>query len=1139
MNSLQAAFYFEEIIGVYSNERLTIKEKYTQLLIILGSVAVEITKEEKLQFSNLFSRISFICTKHGVNRRIHSFRIAANKITHSGLMPSEQADKTYFKFLVEFIASSYEADIPEALSVFFPEQEFIEEYSGFKTASKIKHLRVEVAEIKDDFLICDFDGNEHDPYIKVSINDEGINDSFDSVDRFWVGAQLNLLNIEIDEQAIYHAKFLILEPDYLLDVSAIAECFQDYGVSEFQYLKSKFDAVPNNKYIRLGNFANLVVDELFANKNRNQISFKKTFEKDFKAYPFEYTVCEDLNERADFIKYWQDAEMHFERIKRVITRELSSTGVDIDKAVLEPSFLCDVFGIQGRLDILELKEDGKSKIIELKSGGVPFPDDGKSIKPNHRSQLYLYYQLVGIMNDLDFSQISESTEGFILYSKVDRNNMRFDKPNLKRIQEIFNCRNKIIANEFTLAKGSLEEVKEIIESISKENLIKKPKLNAKFRSILEQQFDRFQVPINNLSALEQAYFYSYISFVAKEQSISKLGSGGYLSNNGFANLWLSSFEEKKERHEVLYDLEIFDNQVNEEKKEIIFLRTNLSNSFVNFRDGDMTVLYPKVEASDSATSNQVFKCSIKHISKENVVVSFRYKQSNTAFFEKHKTWALERDSLDSGFTSMYRGLYAFLKSSQSKKDLLLTQRKPIKSISVDYNNKNLSDEKNRVIQKALSAKDYFLLNGPPGTGKTSIFIKELLKELYKDKEVNVLLLAYTNRAVDELCSAVNGSKSNKKYNRNFIRIGNPISCSKDYKVNLLSSIIESETERIEKTGGKFSRELLSEIIGEQNVFVSTMSSISGKTDVFKLKKFDVVIIDEASQILEPQMLSVLSYADKFILVGDHKQLPAIVLQDSVHSKVESDVLKEIGLSNRNNSLFERLFTFCESNNLDHAFDMLTYQGRMHQEIAKFPNTNFYNSDLKQAYDIPNLEGAGKLKLSRQVNGLDFTLMPSNDIGKQLINNRLMFFNCSTDTSISIKSSMLEADLVVEIVKEYQYLKSKKSIGIITPFRNQIALIKQKLEEHKIPNFESITVDTVERYQGSQRDIIILSFAINSPFQLDSVINLNNDGSVDRKLNVALTRAREQMILVGNQTILSLNPLYKKLIDYVIDESKED
>jgi len=394
------------------------------------------------------------------------------------------------------------------------------------------------------------------------------------------------------------------------------------------------------------------------------------------------------------------------------------------------------------------------------------------------------------------------------------------------------------------------------------------------------------------------------------------------------------------------------------------------------------------------------------------------------------------------------------------------------------------------------------------------------------------LLAYTNRAVDELCDAVNVSRDDNKKDRNFIRIGNPLSCSPAYKANLLADIIENETMITEQTGGRFSRESLAEIISDQKVFVSTIASISSKTDVFKLKKFDVVIIDEASQILEPQILSVLSHVDKFILIGDHKQLPAIVLQDSNLSKIDVEPLKEIGLNNMNNSLFERLYTACEKNKIDHAFDMLSYQGRMHEEIACFPNENFYNSSLKQAYDIPNLQRENKHHLSRQVNKLDFALKSKSIIGEKLASGRLLFFNCEAKTGINIKANESEADLVVEIIKEYQQLRSSKSIGIITPFRNQIALIKKKMEAQKIPDFESITVDTVERYQGSQRDIIIMSFAVNSSFQLESVINMNNDGTVDRKLNVALTRAKEQIIFIGNQEVLSLNPMYLKLIEFV-------
>ncbi|WP_072318474.1 hypothetical protein [Sinomicrobium oceani] len=147
--------------------------------------------------------------------------------------------------------------------------------------------------------------------------------------------------------------------------------------------------------------------------------------------------------------------MHFDRIKNVVINEFETYGISIENASLEPTFLCSLYGIQGRLDILELNTENNSKIVELKSGGVPFPDDGESIKPNHTNQLYLYYQLVALVNNLKFSEIATKTDGYILYSKTPNGNLRQDKPNLRRVQSILNLRNNIIINEFTLALDDL------------------------------------------------------------------------------------------------------------------------------------------------------------------------------------------------------------------------------------------------------------------------------------------------------------------------------------------------------------------------------------------------------------------------------------------------------------------------------------------------------------------------------------------------------------------------------------------------------------------------------------------------------------------------------------------------------------
>jgi superfamily I DNA and/or RNA helicase len=1048
---------------------------------------------------------------------------------------------THLKYFCEFISTVYKVAVPTDLKNTYPNIEYHEPKTS-SSNTRLTKLRVEVIEVQRETLLCYPDTNLNGDYITVKINAPGVNENFTSAVNFWNGAQLFLINIEIDDCEVYHPKFIILEPDYLVDISSIAECFQDYGTTELNYIKSKFEEKPNSKPIRLGNFANLVIDELFAEDRPSQVTFKNTIKKDFQDYPFEYTTCEDLKAEDKFKSYLRDAEMHFNNIKRVVENDFPKLNISIESASLEPAFLCELFGIQGRLDILELNKNKKTKIVELKSGSVPFPDDGESIKPNHKTQLYLYYQLIGVLNELGFGEIAEKTEGYILYSKISATNLRHDKPNLKRVQEILNLRNNIIINEFHLSSDEIYKTKEILEQITPNAIINAPNVHQNFRALLEPQVTEFLKPINQSEIIEKTYFFSFVGFIAKEQYMAKLGGGQYESNNGLANLWLNTFNEKAEKFEILYDLVISNNLVHKPEKQITFLRTNSDNKFVNFREGDICVLYPRAIEKDDVTTNQIFKCTIKKLSKNEVTVTFRYKQRNTKYFDHFKMWALERDFMDNAFTAMYRNIYSFLGATKSKRQLILTTEKPNQGPDYGYNNPLLSNEQNTIINKALSAKDYFLLNGPPGTGKTSIIIKELVRELYKNDTTNILLLAYTNRAVDELCDAVNnailnledknGNRTNSvKYNRNFVRIGNELSCSQDHKHNLLSNICQEVS----------SRDELKELLNEHRIFISTLASMSSKMDIFKLKTFDIAIIDEASQILEPQIVGILPKCDKFVLIGDYKQLPAIVLQDVESSKTKNDLLESIGLENRKNSLFERLFFFCEKNNLKYAFDTLTFQGRMHKDIALFPNYSFYNSLLKQAYEIPNLDPKSKIELERQVVPLNLKSQSKNTLEDLLSKKRMIYFQSKIDPDNHFgKSNDQEANLVVKIVNTIKKLYSfnnkgfdnKKSIGIIAPFRNQIALIKQKLEEAKVPNYEEITVDTVERYQGSQRDIIIFSFAINNPFQLNGIVNLNDDGTVDRKLNVALTRAKEQLILIGNDSILSNNLVYFKLIEFV-------
>ena len=253
------------------------------------------------------------------------------------------------------------------------------------------------------------------------------------------------------------------------------------------------------------------------------------------------------------------------------------------------------------------------------------------------------------------------------------------------------------------------------------------------------------------------------------------------------------------------------------------------------------------------------------------------------------------------------------------------------------------------------------------------------------------------------------------------------------------------------------------------------------------------------------------------------------------------------MTNRKNSIFERLYAFCEQHQLHHAYDQLTYQGRMHAEIAAFPNQYFYDGKLNVAFDIPNLNEIAKQELQRQRADLHFEVCDNTNIIQHYIaNHRFGFVNVEDNPHLP-STNHREADLIVQFVQQIMALYKqnnkvidpKKTIGIIAPFRNQIALIKQKLELADVPFFDQITVDTVERYQGSQRDIILYSFAVTYYSQLNALVNMNDQGNVDRKLNVALTRAKEQLFLVGNQKILQQNEIIKTLIEYLQSKSTQN
>ncbi|MDR2064779.1 MAG: AAA family ATPase [Prevotellaceae bacterium] len=1131
---IQGFDFLENLIEI-NNEKSLIVEKYQKMRSLLEQVCKDLTSKESIQFSNLFSRLDYICEKKGMKKRdkflIHRFRVNANNVLFSKTVPTEELYRHDLKALCNAISFFYGIDIPADLRSVFPPDEIYNPIQ-VQVNKKYDRIRVSVLSLDDQFIYASVDDNPTEEPIKIRHHNDRNKEFDETVKQLRKGSQLNLINVTVDGQGTYIPEIFIFEPDYLVDISSLAECMKEYGKHPLNYVKSKFEALKNTKHILLGNIANLFLDEFVNETSDNRIEYNNSMKKAFQSSPIEFSTCSDIDQH-----FFNDTRIQFQNIGRVVNKDFPKQEIDRNNAILEPSFICEDLGVQGRLDFLQLNPNSKGKkfVIELKSGKAPFPEtDHLKIGLNHQSQAFIYQIILQKILGIEFGNL----ETGILYSKYEtpNSNLRVNRPYMAAIKEILNIRNLIVINESRIAGDSQEtQTREIIKNIDPENLITGKDVNRNFLdNYIIPQIRQFKSVFGKASELELEYFHSFYSFVAKEHYLSKVGDADHENHGGLSSLWLSPFKDKTAAGEILYDLTIQENKAGSEELTVKLKIPEYDQDFLpNFRQGDIVILYERKEETDNVTNKQIFKGTIQEITPQEITIRLRFRQRNKQVLPQESKYAVEHDFLDSSYNSMYRGLYSFLQANQDRKDLLLNIRKPVQDTTAYCKNIAEKPEIKNIVHKAVMAKDYFLLVGPPGTGKTSKVLKAMVEEFYSDPENNILLLSYTNRAVDEICDAL----ENVWQKPDYIRIGSELSCEEKHRKRLLEKVIAQCRNRDE----------VKQTLQKHRIFAGTIASISNKTELFKLKHFQVAIVDEATQILEPHIIGILSAKDdvgknaidKFILIGDHKQLPAVVLQKKEDTEVKSKTLQNVGLTDRRNSLFERLYNLHKDSKESLVWGMLHKQGRMHPDIASFPNEYFYDGLLET---VP---------LNHQTTELDYKNYDTNNPFHKLIATKRIAFIPSEkykDDKIN-KVNTYEAKIVKELVRHIFELyktnnipfSAEETIGIITPYRSQIACIKREIHSLGISELNNITVDTVERFQGSQRDIIIYSFCVNDIYQLDFLAANTIDGEqperpIDRKLNVAITRAKKQLIVTGNPSILWNNLIYYEFIEFIRSKS---
>lgn len=893
----------------------------------------------------------------------------------------------------------------------------------------------------------------------------------------------------------------ICMPDFLIDVTSIAECISSKGVNPYKFLIHLFHYEPMSLSLLIGSTINDIFDELMVNP---ELTFDDRIQAAFYKSPLSFCLLSE----DQVIEFFNVCKNHFGNLQKAYSAHLKGWKEKSESYSLEPAFYSVEYGIQGRLDALFTEVSGQKIILELKSG-KPYKVNEHGINFNHSAQVMMYTMMMNCINKL------YSNKSYLLYSSLYDDALKYSPFDTKLQSDIIYARNSILFIQLSLSKHDQDQ-KHFLDLLHEG-------IYSNAESFTKQKAQEFIHIYKNQRATTKEYTKRIISFIALEQLNTKLGKSNANGNLGLSALWLLSDNEKSDLYSIIQELTIEDILFEESEFPILILKNN-NSQLHNFRIGDTLVLYENLNVKNAVLHQQVYKSTLINIIEDKYFVRLRSRIFSD--IEKHvnKTWNLEHDLLDKSFIYAYQNIFHFMKSSDANQDLwlgVIPPRIPLTTHNVNYT--NIDHEFNHIISLLVNARDYFLLWGPPGTGKTSVIVKYTTRYLVESLHENVLLLAYTNRAVDEMCDAL--CSHGEEWIESFVRIGSRYAIKPEYADNLFDTQIRKLKNRKE----------IKQFLDSKKIICATIASILGKKELFQLKQFDTVIIDEASQILEPQLIGLLGQFKRIIFIGDHLQLPAVSLQSEEEANINSEELKTIGISNFNQSLFERLYLRCKNQGWSHGYAILNRQGRMNPEIMAFPSKMFYENKLEL---LPSLNKSSQLfdqfKITHHVN-------------HALVSNRMIFISSTTSNSETIpdyKTNKIEAHLICKIVSQLNILYTQNNIewttdscGVITPFRAQISNIVKELKENKLDHL-ALTIDTVERYQGGARDIIILSTCITNSELLDQISSLNHEG-LDRKLNVAVTRTRELFILVGNKEALSMNENYRKLIASCIEISLED
>ncbi|MCF0197323.1 MAG: DNA helicase, partial [Bacteroidaceae bacterium] len=675
-----------------------------------------------------YAKLDYLLKSHHADtklvRQLTSSRLRMRQVQeHAAKHPdaplgvSQEAFRTDLQAVSLLVSLLTGKPVPASLQAFFPE----------KTVRATRHklvgeyVRV-LVEDWDETLIRGRD--EAGKPLTVCYQD----DALDALDRSYLrpllyeGAQLNLLRPRAKDGTLY-PELIILDPDYLVDISALSRCIEEFADSPQMYLLRKLEPAARSEAILLGTLSGQLLDEEL-HAFDHDTPYAESAQNFFRHHALDLIT-------TDVGKDFHDAARSQQTNIRAVLREDLPQAVgsfDPSEVMVEPSFYSEMLGLQGRMDFLQ---SDMRLLIEQKSGkGAFVPYDPEPTTPkkkeDHYAQLLLYMALLRYNYRQRYEENHRELFAYLMYSKY-RNALQGVSFAPELLYRTLRLRNRIVAAE----RRYVREGFGCLLTWNADDLNERNLQTTLWRNYKLPQIEATLQPLRDASPLERAYVLRMLQFVAREQSLAKLGSHGG-DDSGFASTWHSTLDEKRAAGNIIDRLSPPRRSTSAQDPATAVSTITFSLlpddgaendnllSGTNFRVGDIVFCYPYPTGSiPDARQAIVFRASIRRLLPDQIELRLRAEQADMRVFERHEDcqWAIEHDFMESAHNALYRGVYSLLSAPQERRDLLLFQRVPRIDTTRALRGSYGSFDTLQLHVK--QATDLFLIIGPPGTGKTS------------------------------------------------------------------------------------------------------------------------------------------------------------------------------------------------------------------------------------------------------------------------------------------------------------------------------------------------------------------------------------------------------------------------------------